>query len=56
MIHNESSPNRKTGSSECLQKEFGESTHEQLDSTPKSSRTKGNKFTQEEKMAGNNQT
>jgi hypothetical protein len=40
MGHNESSPKRKTHSFECLQKETGENTQEQLDSTPKSSRTK----------------
>jgi hypothetical protein len=34
----------------------GESIHCQLDNTPKSSRTKGSKFTQEEKRTGNNQT
>ena len=33
-----------------------ESTYQQLDSTPKRSRTKGSNFTQEEQMAGNNQT
>jgi hypothetical protein len=38
-------PKRKTHSSECIQKETGESTHQQLDSIPKSSRTKGSKFT-----------
>ena len=43
-------------SSECLQEETRESTHKQLDNTPKSSRTKGSKFTQEEQMAGINQT
>jgi hypothetical protein len=35
-------------SSECLQKETRESIHWQLDSIPKSSRTKGSKYTQEE--------
>jgi hypothetical protein len=35
-------------SSECLQKETGESIHKQLDSTPESSRTKRNKYSQEE--------
>jgi hypothetical protein len=43
-------------SSECLQKETGESIHYLLDSTPERSRTKGSKHTQEEYMAGNNQT
>jgi hypothetical protein len=43
MGHNESSPKRKTYSSECCQKETRESMHEHLDSTPKSSRTKGKK-------------
>jgi hypothetical protein len=56
MGHKESSPKRKTHSSECLQKETRESIHEQLDSTPKSSTTKGSKFTQEEYTSGNNQT
>jgi len=40
MGHNESCAKKKTHSSECLQKEIGESKYEQLDSTPKSSRTK----------------
>jgi hypothetical protein len=35
MEHNESISKRKTHSSECLQKETGESTHKQLDNTPK---------------------
>jgi hypothetical protein len=48
MGHNESSPKRKTHSPECLQKETRESIHSPPDSTPKSSRTKGSKFTQEE--------
>jgi hypothetical protein len=39
---------RKTHSSKCLQKETGESLHWQLDSTPESSRTKRNKYTQEQ--------
>jgi hypothetical protein len=43
-------------SSECLQKETGESTHYQFDSTPESSRRKRSKYTQDELMAGNNQT
>jgi hypothetical protein len=47
---------KKTHSSEWNQKETRDSTHQQLDSTPKISRTKGSKFTQEESMAGNNQT
>jgi len=46
--HNESCAKRKTHSSECLQKETGESMYQQLDSIPKSSRTKRSKYTQEE--------
>jgi len=46
--HNESCAKRKTHSSECLQKEIGEGIHQQLDGTPKSSRTKRSKYTQEE--------
>ena len=53
MGHNESISKRETHSSECLQKETRESTHQQLDNTPKSSRTKESKFTQEEQKAGN---
>jgi hypothetical protein len=48
MGHNESSAKRKTHSTECLQKETGESIYYQLKSTPESSRTKRTKFTQEE--------
>jgi hypothetical protein len=33
-----------------------DSVHKQLNSTPESSRTKRNKYTQEEWMAGNTQT
>ena len=33
----------------------GESIHQQLDSTAKSPRTKGSRYTQEEKMERNNQ-
>jgi len=40
MGHNKSSANRKTHSSECLQKETGESICHQLDGTPKSTRKK----------------
>jgi len=40
MGHNESSTKRKTYSSQCLQKETGESICLQLDRTPKSSRKK----------------
>ena len=40
MGHNKRSPKRKTHCSECLEKETGESIHQQLDSTPESSRTK----------------
>ena len=47
MGHNESNPKTKTNSFECLQKESGQSIHEQLDITPKSPRTKRSKFTQE---------
>ena len=54
-LKNESSPKKKTHSSEWLQKETAESIHQQLDNTPKSSTTKRSKFTQEEQMAGNNQ-
>ena len=50
MGHNESICKSKTHSSECLQKETRESTHYQLDNTPKSSRTKGSKFTQEDRQ------
>jgi hypothetical protein len=46
---------RRKLSSECLQKETGESIHYQLNSTPESFRTKRSKYTQEEYMAGNNQ-
>ena len=56
MGHNESISKRKTHSSEGLQNETRESIHLQLENTPKSTRTKGNKLTQEEQMAGNNQT
>jgi hypothetical protein len=45
----------KTHSSECLQKETRVSLHKELDSPPESSRTKGSKYTLEEKKAGNNQ-
>jgi len=48
MGHNESCAKRKTHSSECLQKETRESICQQLDSTPKSSRIKRSKYTQEE--------
>jgi hypothetical protein len=41
-------PRGKTHSSECLQKESGESIHEQLDSISENSRTKRSKFSQEE--------
>ena len=54
MGQNESSPKRKIHSPEYLQIETKESIHQQLDRTPKTSRTKGRKFTQEEYMAGNN--
>jgi hypothetical protein len=47
MGHNENSAKRKTHTSEYLQKETGESTHWQLDSTSASSRTKGSKYTPE---------
>jgi hypothetical protein len=46
--HNKSSPNGKTYSSVCLQKEYGESIHEHLDSICKSSRIKGSNFAKEE--------
>jgi hypothetical protein len=36
-----------------LQRESAESIHEQVDITPKSSRTKQGKFTKEEYMVGN---
>ena len=42
--HNESMHKRKTHSSECRQKKTRESIQQQLDSTPKSTRTKGSKF------------
>jgi hypothetical protein len=48
MGHNEISPKRKAHSSEYLIKETRESIHQQLDSTPKKSRTKGSKFIPEE--------
>jgi hypothetical protein len=54
MEHNESIPKRKAHSSECYQRDTRRSIHCQLDSTPKSSRTKGSKLTQEELMTGNN--
>jgi hypothetical protein len=38
----------ETHSPNCLQKETGESIHEQLDSMSESSRTKIRKYTQEE--------
>ena len=40
MGHNESSPKRKTHSSECLQKETRENIHYQLNNMPKNSRKK----------------
>jgi hypothetical protein len=43
MGHNESNANRKTHSSEYLQKETGESIHSKLDSTAENSRTKRSK-------------
>jgi hypothetical protein len=48
MGHNESISVKETHSSECHQKETRESTHEQLDNIPKSSRKKESKFIQEE--------
>jgi len=48
MGYKESCGKRNTQSSECLQKEIGESIYKQLDSTPKSSTTKRSKYTQEE--------
>jgi hypothetical protein len=39
MWPNESSPKKKTHSSECLQKETGKSIHLQSDSEPERSRT-----------------
>jgi hypothetical protein len=56
MGHNECNGKRKTHSSKCLQKETEESLHQQLDSTPESSRTKRSKYTQEEHIAGMNLT
>ena len=55
MRQNESSGKRKTHTSKCLQKEAGENLQQQLHSTPESSRTKRSKYTQEEKITGNNQ-
>jgi len=46
--HNGSCGNRKTHSYEYLQKETEEIINQQLDSTPKSSRTKRSKYNQEE--------
>jgi hypothetical protein len=40
MRHNVNISKRETHSYECLQKETRESTHKQLDNTPKSSRKK----------------
>ena len=54
MGHNESSAKKKTHSSECLQKETGESIHQQLNSSSKSTRSKRSKYIQEEQKAGNN--
>jgi hypothetical protein len=48
MGHNESTAKWKVHSSECLQKESGESIHEHLDRTSESSRIKRRKYTQEE--------
>jgi hypothetical protein len=47
---------RKLIALSASKKETRERTHFQLDNTPKRSRTKGSKFTQEEWTAGNNQT
>jgi len=55
MGNSESCSKRKTHSSECLQKETGESIHQQLDNIPKSSRIKRSKYIQEEYKARNNQ-
>jgi hypothetical protein len=51
MGHNESSAMRKAHSSECLQKETGESIYYQFNSTSESSRTKRSKYTQKEKAS-----
>ena len=50
MGQNETSTKRKTHISKCLQKENEETLHisGELDSTTESSRTKRNKYTQEE--------
>jgi uncharacterized alpha-E superfamily protein len=53
MRNNESRADRKIHSSECLQRETGESIFKQLNSIPKSSRTKRSKYAQDEWMAGN---
>ena len=56
MGYNEIGPQRKTHRSEYHQKETRESIHQQLDSIPRSSRTKGSKFTQKEQITkGQNQ-
>jgi hypothetical protein len=44
MVNNESSPKRKSHSSECRKKETRENIHKKLDSTLKISRTKGSKL------------
>jgi hypothetical protein len=49
MGENESSAKRKIHSSECFQKETGESIHWQLNSTPERSRTKQNKTNKQTK-------
>ena len=48
MGYDENSAKKKTHRSECLQKETGENIHYDLNSTPEISRTKRNKYTQEE--------
>jgi hypothetical protein len=53
--YNEISPKRKTHSSECFQKETGESIPLWLNSTSETTRTKRRKFSHEELTAGSNQ-
>jgi hypothetical protein len=55
MGQDESSVKRKIHSTKCPGKETRVSLHKELDSPPESSRTKGSKYTLEEKKAGNNQ-
>ena len=50
MGHNESSAKRKVHSTKCLHKEISEISYWKLSNTPKNSRAKRNKHTQEQEM------